>query len=43
VPPARGILRGLFKDWNEIQQFVAEERASWDGDPSLETQESSGE
>jgi AbrB family looped-hinge helix DNA binding protein len=34
VPPARGILREEFKDWNDIQQFVAEERASWNDDPA---------
>ena len=32
IPPARGILREEFRDWNDIQQFVAEERAAWGDD-----------
>jgi bifunctional DNA-binding transcriptional regulator/antitoxin component of YhaV-PrlF toxin-antitoxin module len=33
APPARGILREEFEDWEDIQQFVAEERAAWGDDP----------
>ena len=33
IPPARGIMRGMFKDWADIQRFVAEERASWGDAP----------
>ena len=38
IPPARGILREEFKDWNDIQQFIAEERAAWGDDPALDEQ-----
>lgn len=36
APPARGILQEEFKDWDDIQQFVAEERAAWGDDPESE-------
>lgn len=28
--PLRGILLGDFKDWDDIQQFIAEERRGWE-------------
>lgn len=41
IPPARGILRGVFKDWEDIQRFVAEERASWGDEPEPDQIDSS--
>ncbi len=38
IPPARGILRDEFKDWDDIQRFVAEERMAWGDDPENEPQ-----
>ncbi|MGH2558753.1 MAG: AbrB/MazE/SpoVT family DNA-binding domain-containing protein [Thermomicrobiales bacterium] len=29
IPPARGLLRGYFKDWEDINRFVQEERQAW--------------
>lgn len=43
IPPARGIMRGMFKDWADIQRFVAEERTSWDDDPAHDEPVAPGE
>lgn len=29
-PPARGILRGYFNSWEEINRFIEEERHAWE-------------
>jgi bifunctional DNA-binding transcriptional regulator/antitoxin component of YhaV-PrlF toxin-antitoxin module len=29
VPPARGLLRDYFRDWEDINRFVQEERQGW--------------
>jgi bifunctional DNA-binding transcriptional regulator/antitoxin component of YhaV-PrlF toxin-antitoxin module len=29
VPPARGLLRDYFADWDDINRFVQEERQGW--------------
>jgi bifunctional DNA-binding transcriptional regulator/antitoxin component of YhaV-PrlF toxin-antitoxin module len=30
IPPARGLLRDYFRDWEDINRFVQEERQGWD-------------
>lgn len=30
VPSARGLLKGCFRDWEEINRFIQEERAGWE-------------
>lgn len=30
VPSARGLLKGYFGSWEEINQFIQEERAGWE-------------
>lgn len=36
VAELRGIMRGVFKDWNDIQQHIKELRDEWDDHPELE-------
>ena len=30
LPPARGILRGYFASWEDVNRFVEEERRGWE-------------
>jgi len=34
-PDARGLLRGYFTDWDDINRFIAEERSGWEDRDSL--------
>lgn len=36
IEELRGILRPLYRDWDDIQQHIRELRAEWDDHPELE-------